>query len=88
MSKEQEEMQQVTEEHVEQPLPDEPKEEQTEPIGVLASRAHEDMTMAILQVQAAYGLPAYLTDLIVTAVLADIRACANKDLLNTLSRKE
>ena len=59
MSKEQEEMQQVTEEHVEQPLPDEPKEEQTEPIGVLASRAHEDMTMAILQVQAAYGLPAY-----------------------------
>ena len=81
MSKEQEEMQQVTEEHVEQPLPD-------EPIGVLASRAHEDMTMAILQVQAAYGLPAYLTDLIVTAVLADIRGCANKDLLNTLSRKE
>ena len=88
MSKEQEEMQQVTEEHVEQPLPDEPKEEQTEPIGVLASRAHEDMTMAILQVQAAYGLPAYLTDLILTAVLADIRGCANKDLLNTLSRKE
>lgn len=88
MSKEQEEMQQVTEEHVEQPLSDEPKEEQTEPIGVLASRAHEDMTMAILQVQAAYGLPAYLTDLIVTAVLADIRGCANKDLLNTLSRKE
>ena len=88
MSKEQEEMQQVTEEHVEQPLPDEPKEEQTEPIGVLASRAHEDMTMAILQVQAAYGLPAYLTDLIVTAVLADIRGCAKKDLLNTLSRKE
>lgn len=88
MSKEQEEMQQVTEEHVEQPLPDEPKEEQTEPIGVLASRAHEDMTMAILQVQATYGLPAYLTDLIVTAVLADIRGCANKDLLNTLSRKE
>lgn len=88
MSKEQEKMQQVTEEHVEQPLPDEPKEEQTEPIGVLASRAHEDMTMAILQVQAAYGLPAYLTDLIVTAVLADIRGCANKDLLNTLSRKE
>ena len=88
MSKEQEEMQQVTEEHVEQPLPDEPKEEQTEPIGVLASRAHEDMTMAILQVQAAYGLPAYLTDLIVTAVLADIRGCANKDLLTTLSRKE
>lgn len=88
MSKEQEEMQQVTEEHVEQPLPDEPKEEQTEPIGVLASRVHEDMTMAILQVQAAYGLPAYLTDLIVTAVLADIRGCANKDLLNTLSRKE
>lgn len=88
MSKEQEEMQQVTEEHVEQPLPDEPKEEQTEPIGVLASRAHEDMTMAILQVQSAYGLPAYLTDLIVTAVLADIRGCANKDLLNTLSRKE
>ena len=88
MSKEQEEMQQVTEEHVEQPLPDEPKEEQTEPIGVLASRAHEDMTMAILQVQAAYGLPAYLTDLIVKAVLADIRGCANKDLLNTLSRKE
>lgn len=46
------------------------------------------MTLAILQVQAAYGLPAYLTDLIVTAVLADIRGCANKDLLNALSRKE
>lgn len=81
MSKEQEEMQQATEEHIEQPLPD-------EPMGILTSRAHEDMTLAILQVQAAYGLPAYLTDLIVTAVLADIRGCANKDLLNTLSRKE
>jgi hypothetical protein len=88
MSKEQEEMQQATEEHIEQPLPDEPKEEQGEPMGILTSRAHEDMTIAILQVQAAYGLPAYLTDLIVTAVLADIRGCANKDLLNTLSRKE
>lgn len=31
MSKEQEEMQQATEEHIEQPLPDEPKEEQSEP---------------------------------------------------------
>lgn len=88
MSKEQEEMQQATEEHIEQPLPDEPKEEQSEPMGILTSRAHEDMTLAILQVQAAYGLPAYLTDLIVTAVLADIRGCANKDLLNALSRKE
>lgn len=29
-----------------------------------------------------------ITDLIVTAVLADIRGCANKDLLNALSRKE
>lgn len=77
-----------TEEHIEQPLPDEPKEEQSEPMGILTSRAHEDMTLAILQVQAAYGLPAYLTDLIVTAVLADIRGCANKDLLNALSRKE
>lgn len=66
----------------------EPKEEQSEPMGILTSRAHEDMTLAILQVQAAYGLPAYLTDLIVTAVLADIRGCANKDLLNALSRKE
>ena len=88
MSQEQEEMQKVKDDHVEQQLPDEPEEEQTEQIVVLASRAHEDMTMAILQVQAAYGLPAYLTDLIVTAVLADIRGCANKDLLNTLSRKE
>ena len=88
MSKEQEEMQQATEEHIEQPLPEEPKEEQSEPMGILTSRAHEDMTLAILQVQAAYGLPAYLTDLIVTAVLADIRGCANKDLLNALSRKE
>ena len=55
MSKEQEEMQQATEEHIEQPLPDEPKEEQSEPMGILTSRAHEDMTLAILQVQAAYG---------------------------------
>ena len=86
MSKEQEEMQQATEEHIEQPLPDEPKEEQSEPMGILTSRAHEDMTLAILQVQAAYGLPAYLTDLIVTAVLADIRGCANKDLLNSERR--
>lgn len=52
MSKEQEEMQQATEEHIEQPLPDEPKEEQSEPMGILTSRAHEDMTLAILQVQA------------------------------------
>lgn len=64
------------------------REEEYTALCILTSRAHEDMTLAILQVQAAYGLPAYLTDLIVTAVLADIRGCANKDLLNALSRKE
>lgn len=67
---------------------EETKEEQEqagEPMGVTLSRARQDMTMAVLQIQNMYGLPAYLTDLILTATLADIRDCANKDLLNATS---
>lgn len=69
------------------------KEEQTtesekEPIGVTLSRAHGDVTIAILEIQNAYGLPAYLMDLIVTAALSDIRACANKDIIHAMSKGE
>lgn len=64
---------------------DQQKQTHNEPMGVTLSRARQDMTMAILQIQNMYGLPAYLTDLIVTASLADIRDCANKDLLNSMS---
>lgn len=52
------------------------------PLGVKISAARADMTLAILEVQNTYGLPAYLTDLIVSACLSDIRDCANKELIN------
>lgn len=52
------------------------------PLGVKISSARADMTLAILEVQNTYGLPAYLTDLIVSACLSDIRDCANKELIN------
>ena len=62
------------------------EEEKGEPIGVTLSRAHGDVTIAILEIQNAYGLPAYLMDLIVTAALSDIRACANKDIIHAMSK--
>lgn len=52
------------------------------PLSVKLSAARADMTIAILEVQKEYGLPAYLVDLIVSACLSDIRDCANKELIN------
>lgn len=60
----------------------EKKQEDNTPLGVKLSAARADMTLAILEVQQAYGLPAYLTDLIVSACLSDVRDCANKELIN------
>ncbi len=66
-------------------IPEKPQDKvESEPIGVTLSRAHGDVTIAILEIQYAYGLPAYLTDLIVTAALSDIRACANKDIIHAM----
>lgn len=48
----------------------------------LLTAARGDMTLAILEVQRAYGLPAYITDVIVSACLSDIRDCANKELIS------
>lgn len=66
---------------------EETKEVKKEPIGITLNMAQADMTMAIIQIQNAYGLPAYLTDLVVTAALADIRTCAKQDILNILHNK-
>lgn len=48
----------------------------------LLTAARGDMTLAILDVQRAYGLPAYIADVIVSACLSDIRDCANKELIS------
>lgn len=40
------------------------------------------MQMAIVDIEQRYGLPAYLTDLILTACLSDVRDCATKELIN------
>lgn len=48
----------------------------------LLTAARGDMTLAILEVQRAYGLPAYITDVIVSACLSDVRDCANKELIS------
>ena len=70
MSKEQEEMQQATEEHIEQPLPDEPKEEQSEPMGILAA-------LAALFPAAAAAFPAFAALFAAAAaVLASVAACS------------
>lgn len=65
----------------------ESKKTKGESIGVKLSMAQADVTIAIMQIQNAYGFPAYLTDLIVTAALADIRTCAKQDILNALYNK-
>lgn len=65
------------EEKAEQELP-------VEPISVTLAKAQSDVTMAILQIQNTYGLPAYLMALLVGAALGDIRECANKELLNAM----
>ena len=56
-------------------------EEKKVPLCVKLQAARADMTIAILNVQNEYGLPAYLTDLIVSACLSDIRDCASKELI-------
>lgn len=78
---ENEEIKQETKEKVQQ------EEQTTEPKAQklnaeLLTAARGDMTLAILDVQRAYGLPAYITDVIVSACLSDIRDCANKELIN------
>lgn len=44
--------------------------------------AKAETTAAILQIERMYELPAYLTELIVSSCLSDIRECSNKELLS------
>lgn len=57
----------------------------SDPINITLAKAQNDITMAIVQIQNAYGLPSYLMDLLVSSALGDIRACANKELLNVVN---
>lgn len=61
---------------------DKVRKKKKEPVAVKLGRAHEEMTIAVLGIQSQYGLPAYLTDFLLTSILADIRSCANKELIH------
>lgn len=68
-------------ENTKKDINEEQKEADNTPLSIKIGAARADMTLAILEVQNAYGLPTYLTDLIVSACLSDIRDCANKELI-------
>nr|DAW85608.1 MAG TPA: hypothetical protein [Bacteriophage sp.] len=57
-------------------------EEKKPPLNVTITAARADMQMAIIDIEQRYKLPAYLTDLIVSACLSDIRDCVTKELIN------
>ena len=61
---------------------EEKQEEKKVPLNVTITAARADMQMAIVDIEQRYGLPASLTDLILTACLSDVRDCATKELIN------
>lgn len=59
------------------------------PIGAKLEMAKRDFMVAILAVQDSYALPSYLTDILITSCLADIRDVVKKELASSiLSVKE
>ena len=63
-------------------ITEEMQEDKIVPLNVTITAARADMQMAIVDIEQRYGLPAYLTDLILTACLSDVRDCATKELIN------
>ncbi len=61
---------------------EEKQEEKKVSLNVTITAARADMQMAIVDIEQRYGLPAYLTDLILTACLSDVRDCATKELID------
>lgn len=59
----------------------EEKEEIREPISIMIEKAKRDISIAVLKAQRTYGLPSYITALIVEATLADVRAGKNVDMV-------
>ena len=61
---------------------EEKQEEKKVPLNITITAARADMQMAIVDIEQRYGLPAYLTDLILTACLSHVRDCATKELID------
>lgn len=61
---------------------EEKQEEKKVPLNITITAARADMQMAIVDIEQRYGLPAYLTDLILTACLSDVRDCTTKELID------
>lgn len=61
---------------------EEKQEEKKVPLNITITAARAEMQMAIVDIEQRYGLPAYLTDLILTACLSDVRDCATKELID------
>ena len=59
---------------------EEKQEEKKVPLNVTITAARAEMQMAIVDIEQRYGLPAYLTDLILTACMSDVRDCATREL--------
>ena len=61
---------------------EEKQKEKKVPLNITITAARADMQMAIVDIEQRYGLPAYLTDLILTACMSDVRDCATKELID------
>lgn len=72
---------------VKEPVPVDSSESTTPPsMEVVVGAAKGDMMMAILGIQKQYNLPSYMTELILTSCLSDIRDVVNKDLILNLPK--
>lgn len=66
---------------------DEPtQEEMNPPVGVSILEAQSEFMMAIMQIQSKYGLPSYMTNILVSSCISDIRDVVIKDLIASLSK--
>ena len=55
-------------------------------IGVRILEAQSEFMMAIMQIQRKYGLPAYLTNILVSSCISDVRDVVIKDLIAGFSK--
>ena len=62
------------------------QEETNAPLGATILAAQSEFMMAILQVQNKYGLPPYLTNILVSSCMSDVRDAVIKDLIMSISK--
>ena len=59
----------------------EKKENISEPLSVTIEKAKREISIVVINTQRKYGLPSYITTLLMEAVLADVRAGKTVDMV-------